>query len=230
MEKKIEVAGRECILFFPDNGTEVWERLLVIHGDEKMAALMRKEQLLPAENYLAVMVMAKDRLSEYTPWPAKALKSVFPDFGGQADEYLDWMEKELLPVLKEEYQCPLHPENTGMMGWSLGGLLSLYAQTRPIGNYFGVSVMVSPSTWYPGFLEVFLNGFEKEKGRRWILVCGSQEAEGHKDIKENTVPNNRTIVKAIRTYHGEGAVLEQWDEGGHHENTVARYRRALELF
>lgn len=230
MEKKIEVAGRTCIFFVPDSGADNWDRLLVIHGDEKMAELMRRERLLPVKTYPAVMVLAKDRLSEYTPWPAKALKSVFPDFGGQADAYLNWMENKLLPVLNEEFQCSLKPEHTGMMGWSLGGLLSLYAQTTPIANHFGVSILVSPSTWYPDFLEHFLTRFDKEIAKRWVLIYGNREAEGHKDIKENTVTNNRAIAAVLRAYHGDAAVQEHWDAGGHHENMVSRFRLALELF
>jgi predicted alpha/beta superfamily hydrolase len=66
--------------------------------------------------------------------------------GGGADEYLDFIETDLLPTLAPLYRID-DEARLGVAGSSLGGLVSLYAcWTRP--DIFAYCGVFSPSLWW----------------------------------------------------------------------------------
>ncbi len=65
-------------------------------------------------------------------------------FGGKGDLYLDFIEATLLPMIREELRVTLG-DGLGIMGSSLGGLISCYAGwTR---GYPRVGCMSSSFWW-----------------------------------------------------------------------------------
>ncbi|MCJ8272482.1 MAG: alpha/beta hydrolase-fold protein [Psychrosphaera sp.] len=81
------------------------------------------------------------RIDEYTP-------TVDADYGGgNGDAYLDFIETELMPYIESNYRVKTGPENTLMMGSSLGGLISFYAGwTRS--HVYGRIASMSGSFWW----------------------------------------------------------------------------------
>lgn len=64
-----------------------------------------------------------DRINEYTYSYDKSEEA-----GGKGDLYLDFLEKELIPAIKDKYRFnPKLPRKFSMIGSSLGGLISCYA-------------------------------------------------------------------------------------------------------
>jgi predicted alpha/beta superfamily hydrolase len=51
-------------------------------------------------------------------------------FGGKTDAYLKCIVEELMPFINHEYRTKTSPQDTGMLGISLGGLATLYAMTN----------------------------------------------------------------------------------------------------
>lgn len=83
----------------------------------------------------------KNRMSEYTP----TVDSTYG--GGGGDDYLTFITSELMPEVKNSLRVRQGPESTGIMGSSLGGLISAYAGVQYPG-VFGRLGIVSPSTWW----------------------------------------------------------------------------------
>jgi predicted alpha/beta superfamily hydrolase len=76
------------------------------------------------------------RFSEYTP-------------GDGGRKYLDFVANGLKPIIDREFRTLAAREHTGIMGSSLGGLISAFAGlSRP--ETFGLVGAVSPSTWWNG--------------------------------------------------------------------------------
>jgi predicted alpha/beta superfamily hydrolase len=71
-----------------------------------------------------------------------------PEYGGgRADEHLVAMTDVLKPRIDAELRTRRGPEDTGVMGSSLGGLFSFYAAwTRP--DVFGKAICLSSSFWW----------------------------------------------------------------------------------
>lgn len=81
-----------------------------------------------------------DRMHEYAPFKRGQR-------GGQGDQYLQFIEHTLKPYIDREYRTWAHREATGIVGSSLGGLLSFYAGLR-FGHVFGKVGVLSPSLWF----------------------------------------------------------------------------------
>ena len=70
--------------------------------------------------------------------------------GGKGNETLDFLVGTILPKVRESTNNRIFTEqrNVGIMGYSLGGLMSCHAAwTRP--HVFGFAACMSPSLWYP---------------------------------------------------------------------------------
>lgn len=67
--------------------------------------------------------------------------------GGQAGRHLDAITEVLKPEIDAKYRTRVGPEDTGVMGSSLGGLFSFFAAwSRP--DVFGKAICLSSSFWW----------------------------------------------------------------------------------
>jgi predicted alpha/beta superfamily hydrolase len=83
------------------------------------------------------------RMEELTP-------SVDPTYGGgKAAQYLSMIIDELKPMIDKDLRTLPARAETGIMGSSLGGLVSAYAGVRHA-DVFGLVGEMSPSTWWDG--------------------------------------------------------------------------------
>ena len=57
-----------------------------------------------SESVILVGLTSKNRLADYTPWKASALREGTPDFGGQANVYHDHLFGGLLDKLQSLYR------------------------------------------------------------------------------------------------------------------------------
>lgn len=83
------------------------------------------------------------RLDEYTPFRDRRLG------GGRGDAYLAFLCDTLKPLIDRDFRTLPDRRRTGILGSSLGGLISLYAFfERPA--VFGFAGVMSPSLWFAG--------------------------------------------------------------------------------
>jgi predicted alpha/beta superfamily hydrolase len=115
--------------------------------------------------------MGDRRLAEYSPFPDARLG------GGEGEDYLDFIAETLKPLIDREFRTLPDRKQTGIVGSSMGGLISLYAFFhRP--EVFGFAGVMSPSLWFArgaifGYLEEapFIPG-------RLHLCVGTREGSG----------------------------------------------------
>jgi hypothetical protein len=63
--------------------------------------------------------------------------------GGRGEEYLDFLEDTVLPLIAKHFRVETARPNVGIMGSSLGGLISCYA-----GEWVSRSLFV----WWPAWV------------------------------------------------------------------------------
>jgi len=81
------------------------------------------------------------RLDEYSPFHE-------PRYGGgKGDQYLAFLVETLKPVIDADFRTCPGREHTGIMGSSMGGLISLYAFFQ-YSHVFGFAGVMSPSLWF----------------------------------------------------------------------------------
>jgi len=88
-------------------------------------------------------------------------------WGANAQAYLNFVLKEVIPLVNSKYRTLTGPENTAYVGWSLGGLTSFYtAWTHP--EVFGTAGAISGSFWWEQILTIYRNCSPPGLPRSWF--------------------------------------------------------------
>lgn len=112
-----------------------------------------------------------DRIGEYTPW-ANAQYG-----GGDGEKYLQFIVETLKPYIDQNYRTLSDRENTGILGSSLGGLISHYGALK-YQNVFSKAGLFSPSYWYSDSIWTFTHNTVKNQNMRLFQLCGTNESAG----------------------------------------------------
>jgi predicted alpha/beta superfamily hydrolase len=161
--------------------------------------------------------MGIDRVNEYSP---------FMDVrhgGGMGDAYLDFLQATVKPIIDARYRTLPDREHTGIVGSSLGGLISLYAFFRAPPT-FGFAGVLSPALWFAHrAIFPWVESAAYVRGRLYLDV-GTREGEG-------TVANARAMrdLLVARGYRPGHELRWVEDEGGMHNEAAwgRRLRSAL---
>lgn len=112
-----------------------------------------------------------DRISEYTPWKNTQYG------GGDGDKYIRFIVETLKPYIDQNYRTLSTRENTGIMGSSLGGLISHYGALK-YQEVFGKAGLFSPSYWFSDNIWPFTHTAGKRFEMRFFQLCGTNESAG----------------------------------------------------
>lgn len=96
---------------------------------------------LADENVNAIVVglpNTPQRMQEYNPFPHV--------WNGHGDQYLQFMVDTVKPLIDGEFRTHPERQHTGIMGSSMGGLISLYGFFAR-SDVFGFAGVMSPSLW-----------------------------------------------------------------------------------
>lgn len=221
------IAGRQCFVFLPNNYEKEDKSYPVVylHGETSTYSLLQDADFLSDISYIMIGIISENRLDELTPWPSTSLHPKFPDFGGAGDEYLRFIETKLKSVVDSTYRTLTSPESTGIIGYSLGGLISIYAAFHT--TSFGCFVSMSGSFWYPEFVPYAVNHSVTNREAKFYMSSGDSEGVGSKDVKKDAVIYTKNIYQFLVSNFTTNRVTISWDKGGHHSNTYKRYENAL---
>jgi predicted alpha/beta superfamily hydrolase len=158
-----------------------------------------------------------DRIREYSPFVDEKIG------GGLGDCYLDWLEQQVMPMIDARFRTIREPEGKGIVGSSLGGLISLYAFFRQPSRYGFVGAM-SPALWFAeGDIFRFVESAGYVRGRIYLDV-GTREGEG-------TLANAKRMRDLLVDHGYQRGKDLMWveDKGGMHNEAAwgRRLRTAL---
>ena len=122
----------------------------------------------PGAIVVAVDNGQQQRMDEYSPW-------VHPQAGGGNGEwYVDFLAKTLKPYVDANYRTRPDAVSTGVMGSSMGGLISLYAALK-YPDVFGRVGVFSPSLWFSDQAFTMARAAQRRPGQRWYFASGGRE-------------------------------------------------------
>ena len=110
-----------------------------------------------------------DRLNEYAPWVNAQYG------GGQGDEYLDFLADNLKPYMDANYRTLPARQHTGIMGSSMGGLISLYATLKKP-QVFGRAGVFSPAFWFNPEVYSFASTQPRADSAKVQILMGGRES------------------------------------------------------
>ncbi|MGW9527964.1 alpha/beta hydrolase [Paenibacillus terrae] len=159
---------------------------LFLSGLEELERLLSTGEL---PGVVLVGIQPVNRLDDYTPWRAAALVEGRPAFGGGGDAYLAFVVTEVMPYVEARYSVQTGLEHTGIIGASLGGLISMYAAFK-YEDVFGRIGSISGSYWYPGMMDYmrsasFATGVAET--HRFYVSVGTREGEGKTNVQKDMV-------------------------------------------
>ncbi|MEO8193266.1 MAG: alpha/beta hydrolase-fold protein [Gemmatimonadales bacterium] len=161
--------------------------------------------------------MGRERLAEYSPFDHPQLG------GGRGDQYLEFLINTVKPLIDEQYLTAADRAHTGIVGSSMGGLISLYAFFRHP-EVFGFAGVLSPSLWLTeADTFAFIEQAPFFRGKLYLDV-GNREGARHV-VKARQL---RDLLEAKGYTLGEDLMWVEEEHGHHHESAWARrFRDAL---
>lgn len=154
--------------------------------DETMECLSREEGLEAI--VVGIPNMGRERLNEYSP---------FVDArhgGGKGHRYLSFIARIVKPMVDRDFRTRPGKFHTGIMGSSMGGLISLYGFfLHP--NVFGFAGVMSPSLWFANdAIFRYVNHAPFHQGKIY-LDAGTREMGG-------SWPDQGLLRARSRRYYG----------------------------
>jgi predicted alpha/beta superfamily hydrolase len=210
-------ATRYPVLYMHD-GQNLFDEATAFSAEWQVDEHMERLALMGVEAIVVgIPNMEVERCEEYSPFqdPTRG--------GGHGDAYLACLVETIKPLVDAEFRTSPAREHTGLMGSSMGGLISLYGFFRHP-EVFGFAGVMSPALW---FAERRIFGYVESSPRtsgRLYLDVGTEEGA-------STLGDARRMHALLRTkgYARGAALLYVEDQGAGHSETAwsNRLRTAL---
>jgi alpha-glucosidase len=167
-----ESSKKKYPVIYMHDGQNLFDDKTSYVGEWKVDETLNKIYKETGKGFIVVGIEhgGKERVNEYTPWPHEKYG------GGKGKEYIHFIVNVLKPYIDANYRTKSKQKYTGLMGSSLGGLISYYGGlTYP--DVFGKIGALSTSFWFSD--EVF--ELTKKKGNqqnlRLFLLVGGKEGD-----------------------------------------------------
>ncbi|MFN3951332.1 MAG: alpha/beta hydrolase-fold protein [Thermaurantimonas sp.] len=127
------------------------------------------------------------RINEYSPW----VNSQYG--GGQGDQYMDFIVQYLKPYVDSAYRTLTSREGTGIMGSSMGGLISFYGGLRHQSVFSKIGIF-SPSYWFSNQVWTYPATVGSQYPQRIYQLAGSLEGGG--SVAQQIGQMRQTLITA----------------------------------
>lgn len=185
-----ETETRRYPVLYMHDGYNLFDEATSYVGEWQVDETM--EQLSRDEGLEAIVVgipnMGPQRINEYSPFADKQYG------GGQGHKYLSFIVHTLKPLLDRHFRTLPDKRHTGMLGSSMGGLISLFGFfAHP--TVFGFAGVMSPSLWVAhGAIFRFVEEAPFQQGKIY-LDAGTREMGG-------IWPDQHVLISRSRQYYG----------------------------
>lgn len=161
--------------------------------------------------------VGNERLEEYLPYPATT--TAFGPLAVKGNETMEWIVREVKPMIDREYRTYPFRECTGIAGSSMGGLMSIRGVLH-YNQWFSKAACVSSAIGFcPESVMAEAYGSRVDPDTRVYLSWGSQEAWGSRDMQHEDPHSasyrwNHAIARQLR--ESGAAAWAYCQEGGGH--------------
>lgn len=219
--------GHYPVLYMQD-GQNLFDNVTSYAGEWGVDETM--EELGQREGIEAIVVGISNagvqRLDEYSPFRDRRLG------GGRGDDYLRFIAETIKPRIDSEFRTLPQAQYTGIMGSSMGGLISLYAFFE-YPHLFGLAGIMSPSLWFAdGAIFDYVAAAEYRPGKIYLDAGTREYGENqHGGLLHRATASRRyyasvrrlkgmLVRKGYRPLRDILHVEERW--AGHSESSWAR--------
>lgn len=171
---------------------------------------------LATDDFLFVAVQVDDWNHDLSPWQAPPIWGE-DSFGEGAAETLAFIEREVVEPLNAIVARDFY-----IGGYSLAGLFALWAAYNT--KSFSAVAAVSPSVWFPGFVD-FSRENELKAGKVYLSLGDKEEK-----TRNQVMATVGTAIRAIHAYLSDSGVptVLEWNKGNHFNEPELRMAKGFE--
>jgi len=137
-------AGTRYPVLYLNDGQNLFEASTAFGGVHwqvgETAGRLIAEKKIPPLVIVGIDNTGRNRIREYLPWRSPDVRTLIV----RGKLYPNFLRREVMPLVESRYALLSGPDNTGLGGSSLGGLIALYTQINAPG-VFGRLLIESPS-------------------------------------------------------------------------------------
>lgn len=212
LPSKYEAGERRYPVIYMHDGQNLFDPAMSFAGSWNVDVAMAELSLRGVEAIVVgIPNMGDERLAEYSPFE-------HPQIGvGRGDLYLEFLINTVKPLIDRQYLTVPDRLHTGIVGSSMGGLISLYAFFRHPG-VFAFAGVLSPSLWFTESATfAFVEQADFSPGKFYLDV-GAREGARH----VASVRRLRDLLKAKGYRLGHDLMFVEEEMGHHNEAAWAR--------
>lgn len=174
-------------------------------------------------DFVLVCISNLDWNNDLTPWKSFPLFKEDSEYLGNGDRYIKELENIILPKINE-YLESINKKVSyyALAGYSLAGLFALYSGYNT--NLFAKIICVSPSFWYPNFLEYILENKINNSVNKIYFSLGKKEKESKNKILCKVGDNTKKIYEHLKN---DITVIYEENRGGHFNNSEERIVKGI---
>ncbi len=178
---------RSYPVIYLQDGQNLFDKATSFSGEWKVDETLNQIAQQSGQGFIAVGIDngSSDRMAEYSPWPNTQYG------GGRGGQYVKFLVETLKPFIDKNFRTLSGPENTAIIGSSLGGLISFYAAIE-YPEVFGKAGVFSPAFWYTegwSFWHVVEEG--RKSDVQIYMIGGAQEKS---NMAGNLLAMARTLL------------------------------------
>lgn len=168
-----EISGKNYPVLYMHDGQNLFDAATSFAGewevDETLNLLFEAGKDVPI--VVGIDNGGGDRIDEYTPWPN-------PNYGGgDGALYAQFIVETLKPYIDANYRTKPEQPFTGVMGSSLGGLISHFIADK-YQEVFNKAGVFSPSYWFNDSIYDFTYLTGKQQPAKFYIMGGTAESGG----------------------------------------------------
>lgn len=158
------------------------------------------------------------RMTEYSPWDNER-------FGhGEGAAYVQFIVDDLKPMIDSTFRTLVEPEHTGIMGSSMGGLISHYAMISYPEVFCRIGIF-SPSYWYTDSVWAHTEKMINPSDIKVFMLVGGKEGT---DMTDGVRKMENMLRNTAFKEDNLGVIIDE--EGEHNERFWRKYFASAVIF
>lgn len=203
---------------------------IINYVEERMSVNKRNHD---CRNFIMLGIEVQEWERDFSPWRAEPLSKTTKTFTGHAKDFLNIIQKSMIPHLCNNYRVIAKPEYTAIVGYSLAGLCSLYSLYSSNITYNVASV--SGSLWFKNWVDFCASeNFPIDKNNKYniYLSLGTSEKDTQNMIMSTVEDCTRRTFRFLQEKFkqagkGQDSVFFEYTNGGHFDNVPKRIANAI---
>ncbi|MCK9181898.1 MAG: alpha/beta hydrolase-fold protein [Fibrobacteraceae bacterium] len=171
--------------------------------------------------FILVGIDGKDWNSPLSPWAEPKLGKNLGPFAGNGTVFLDMLVSKVMPYVNSHYRTLVDAANSTLAGYSLAGLLTLFAMYNT--GKFSKFASLSGSLWFPGFVDYASSHRVEAEYPKIYISLGDLEKETRNPIMAEVDECTHRILEILSPF----APFFEYNSGGHFKDSKERILKGL---